>query len=235
MVWTAAERPTRGPLATATTLTPLPRLIHDFASRFVTAVPPFSGAVTTTLVAWMESRRCSRRSRARAGRASSSRATGHEPLLFVHGWPACARVFWPLLTAPPLRARFRMLAPDLFGFGRSTLRAPRRLTFAHEVRRGAGGGAAGGRAVPGGRDVVRRARAAAGGDGRPGAVPAGGAAGAVPSPRSHRRQRRGAAARPLSAPAPRVAPPAPVAGRPACGPPSPAWSPAARRRRGRGR
>ena len=57
---------------------------------------------------------------------------GHEPLLFVHGWPACARVFWPLLTAPGLRARFRMLAPDLFGFGRSTLRAPR-LTFAHEV------------------------------------------------------------------------------------------------------
>jgi pimeloyl-ACP methyl ester carboxylesterase len=57
---------------------------------------------------------------------------GREPLLFVHGWPACARVFWPLLTAPPLRARFRMLAPDLFGFGRSTLGA-QRLTFAHEV------------------------------------------------------------------------------------------------------
>jgi pimeloyl-ACP methyl ester carboxylesterase len=57
---------------------------------------------------------------------------GREPLLLVHGWPACARVFWPLLTAPGLRARFRMLAPDLFGFGRSTLRAPR-LTFAHEV------------------------------------------------------------------------------------------------------
>jgi pimeloyl-ACP methyl ester carboxylesterase len=59
---------------------------------------------------------------------------GREPLLFVHGWPACGRVFWPLLTAPPLRARFRMLAPDLFGFGRSMLRAPRRLTFAHEVQ-----------------------------------------------------------------------------------------------------
>jgi pimeloyl-ACP methyl ester carboxylesterase len=58
--------------------------------------------------------------------------TGREPLLLVHGWPACARVFWPLLTAPGLRARFRMFAPDLFGFGRSTLRAPR-LTFAHEV------------------------------------------------------------------------------------------------------
>jgi len=58
---------------------------------------------------------------------------GREPLLLVHGWPACARVFWPLLTAPPLRARFRMLAPDLFGFGRSKLRAPR-LTFAHEVQ-----------------------------------------------------------------------------------------------------
>jgi pimeloyl-ACP methyl ester carboxylesterase len=57
---------------------------------------------------------------------------GREPLLFVHGWPACARAFWPLLTAPALRARFRMFAPDLFGFGRSTLRAPR-LTFAHEV------------------------------------------------------------------------------------------------------
>ena len=57
---------------------------------------------------------------------------GREPLLFVHGWPACARVFWPLLTTPALRARFRMLAPDLFGFGRSTLRAPR-LTFAHQV------------------------------------------------------------------------------------------------------
>jgi len=57
---------------------------------------------------------------------------GREPLLLVHGWPACARVFWPLLTAPMLRARFRMLAPDLFGFGQSTLRAPR-LTFAHEV------------------------------------------------------------------------------------------------------
>jgi pimeloyl-ACP methyl ester carboxylesterase len=41
-------------------------------------------------------------------------------------------VFWPLLTAPALRARFRMFAPDLFGFGRSTLRAPQ-LTFAHEV------------------------------------------------------------------------------------------------------
>ena len=50
----------------------------------------------------------------------------------MHGWPACARVFWPLLTAPALRARFRMFAPDLFGFGRSTLRAPR-LTFAHQV------------------------------------------------------------------------------------------------------
>ena len=58
---------------------------------------------------------------------------GREPLLLVHGWPACARVFWPLLIAPSLRARFRMLAPDLFGFGRSRLRAPRRLTFAHEV------------------------------------------------------------------------------------------------------
>jgi pimeloyl-ACP methyl ester carboxylesterase len=57
---------------------------------------------------------------------------GREPLVLVHGWPACARVFWPLLTAPALRARFRMFAPDLFGFGRSTLRAPR-LTFAHEV------------------------------------------------------------------------------------------------------
>jgi pimeloyl-ACP methyl ester carboxylesterase len=57
---------------------------------------------------------------------------GREPLLLVHGWPACARVFWPLLTAPPLRAHFRMLAPDLFGFGKSRLRA-RRLTFAHQV------------------------------------------------------------------------------------------------------
>jgi pimeloyl-ACP methyl ester carboxylesterase len=57
---------------------------------------------------------------------------GNEPLLFVHGWPACARVFWPLLTTPALRVRFRMFAPDLFGFGRSTLRAPR-LTFAHQV------------------------------------------------------------------------------------------------------
>src|SRR5262245_10071834 len=57
---------------------------------------------------------------------------GREPLVFVHGWPACARVFWPLLSAPALRARFRMLAPDLFGFGRSTLRAPR-LTFEHQV------------------------------------------------------------------------------------------------------
>ena len=57
---------------------------------------------------------------------------GREPLLFVHGWPASARAFWPLLTAPALRARFRMHAPDLFGFGRSTLRAPR-LTFAHQV------------------------------------------------------------------------------------------------------
>ena len=57
---------------------------------------------------------------------------GCEPLLFVHGWPACARVFWPFLTAPRLRARFRMSAPDLFGFGRSKLLAPR-LTFAHEV------------------------------------------------------------------------------------------------------
>jgi pimeloyl-ACP methyl ester carboxylesterase len=57
---------------------------------------------------------------------------GHEPLLFVHGWPTCARVFWPFLTAPGLRARFRMRAPDLFGFGRSTLLAPR-LTFAHQV------------------------------------------------------------------------------------------------------
>ncbi|HXU00420.1 MAG TPA: alpha/beta fold hydrolase [Polyangia bacterium] len=57
---------------------------------------------------------------------------GREPLLFVHGWPASARVFWPLLTAPALRARFRMFAPDLFGFGRSTLRAPP-LTFAHQV------------------------------------------------------------------------------------------------------
>jgi pimeloyl-ACP methyl ester carboxylesterase len=57
---------------------------------------------------------------------------GPDPLLLVHGWPACARVFWPLLTAPPLRARFRMLAPDLFGFGKSRLRA-RRLTFAHQV------------------------------------------------------------------------------------------------------
>jgi pimeloyl-ACP methyl ester carboxylesterase len=58
--------------------------------------------------------------------------TGNEPLLLVHGWPACARAFWPLLTAPALRARFRILAPDLFGFGRSTLYAPR-LTFEHEV------------------------------------------------------------------------------------------------------
>jgi pimeloyl-ACP methyl ester carboxylesterase len=57
---------------------------------------------------------------------------GPEPLLLVHGWPACARVFWPLLTTPALRVRFRMLAPDLFGFGRSTLRA-QRLTFAHQV------------------------------------------------------------------------------------------------------
>jgi len=57
---------------------------------------------------------------------------GREPLLLVHGWPACARAFWPLLTAPALRARFRMLAPDLFGFGRSTLRAPR-LMFGHQV------------------------------------------------------------------------------------------------------
>jgi pimeloyl-ACP methyl ester carboxylesterase len=57
---------------------------------------------------------------------------GHEPLLFVHGWPACARAFWPFLTAPALRARFRMRAPDLFGFGRSTLLAPP-LTFEHEV------------------------------------------------------------------------------------------------------
>jgi pimeloyl-ACP methyl ester carboxylesterase len=57
---------------------------------------------------------------------------GGEPLLFVHGWPACARIFWPFLTAPALHARFRMQAPDLFGFGRSTLVAPR-LTFEHEV------------------------------------------------------------------------------------------------------
>jgi pimeloyl-ACP methyl ester carboxylesterase len=57
---------------------------------------------------------------------------GREPLLLVHGWPACARVFWPFLTAPRLRARFQMRAPDLFGFGRSKLLAPR-LTFAREV------------------------------------------------------------------------------------------------------
>ena len=57
---------------------------------------------------------------------------GSQPLLLVHGWPAGARTFWPFLTAPPLRARFRMLAPDLFGFGRSTFRGAR-LTFADEV------------------------------------------------------------------------------------------------------
>jgi pimeloyl-ACP methyl ester carboxylesterase len=68
-----------------------------------------------------------------AGRARVLVAGGGcEPLLFVHGWPACARVFWPFLTAPELRARFRMRAPDLFGFGRSELRAPG-LTFRHEV------------------------------------------------------------------------------------------------------
>jgi pimeloyl-ACP methyl ester carboxylesterase len=57
---------------------------------------------------------------------------GPQALLLVHGWPTSARVFWPLLTAPTLRARFRMLAPDLFGFGRSTLR-DRQLTFDLEV------------------------------------------------------------------------------------------------------
>ena len=44
---------------------------------------------------------------------------GDEPLLLVHGWPACARVFWPLLASGPRGARFRIQALDLPGFGRS--------------------------------------------------------------------------------------------------------------------
>src|SRR3954463_6340129 len=57
---------------------------------------------------------------------------GPRPLLLVHGWPTGGRTFWPLLIAPALRSRFRMMAPDLFGFGRSTLTAPE-LTFEQEV------------------------------------------------------------------------------------------------------
>jgi pimeloyl-ACP methyl ester carboxylesterase len=106
-------------------------LIHDFASRIETACPRFftggdyGGGVDEIASVFEEV--------PGAGRARVLVAgEGRDPLLFVHGWPACARVFWPLLTAPALRARFRMLAPDLFGFGRSTLRA-RHLTFAHQV------------------------------------------------------------------------------------------------------
>ena len=106
-------------------------MIHDFASRVEAARPQFftsrayAGGVDDIASLFEEV--------PGAGRARVLVAgEGREPLLFVHGWPACARVFWPLLTAPPLRARFRMLAPDLFGFGRSTLRA-RHLTFAHQV------------------------------------------------------------------------------------------------------
>jgi len=57
---------------------------------------------------------------------------GAQPLLLVHGWPTCARGFWPLLTDPALRSRFRMTAPDLFGFGRSALSIPP-LTFGNQV------------------------------------------------------------------------------------------------------
>jgi len=59
---------------------------------------------------------------------------GDEPLLLVHGWPACARVFWPLLVSAPLGARFRIQAPDLPGFGRSAGGASGdTVTFARQV------------------------------------------------------------------------------------------------------
>jgi len=57
---------------------------------------------------------------------------GPRPLLLVHGWPSGARTFWPLLADPRLCARYRLAAPDLFGFGRSELSAGP-LTFAHQV------------------------------------------------------------------------------------------------------
>jgi pimeloyl-ACP methyl ester carboxylesterase len=57
---------------------------------------------------------------------------GTRPLVLVHGWPTCARTFWPLLTDPGLRSIFRMVAPDLFGFGRSALSADP-LTFGDQV------------------------------------------------------------------------------------------------------
>jgi pimeloyl-ACP methyl ester carboxylesterase len=107
-------------------------LIHRIALGAVMKIPGRSGRRSSTL-AGVDGITSVFENVPGAGQARVLVAgDGSEPLLLVHGWPACARVFWPLLTAPPLRARFRMLAPDLFGFGQSRLLAPR-LTFAHEV------------------------------------------------------------------------------------------------------
>ena len=44
---------------------------------------------------------------------------GDTGVVFVHGWPSCARLWDRWMAAAPI-GRFRMAAPDLLGFGRST-------------------------------------------------------------------------------------------------------------------
>ena len=44
---------------------------------------------------------------------------GPIPVVFVHGWPACGRSYWPFLIHPGMRRACRIVAPDLPGFGQT--------------------------------------------------------------------------------------------------------------------